>query len=102
MCEGYTVHHDGAPSKVRHLSSVASDWQGNVPGGGEGSGNILSHMHRLHTHKYTHAHKLYTCTHTSGMMKLVVSSSACFLIIIFCKHMREHTTHDITSLPDQM
>ena len=71
VCEGeregvvsvwwYTVHHDGAPSKVRHLSSVASDWQGNVPRQGrEGSGSILSRIH-TNTHRYmnTHAHKSY-------------------------------------------
>ena len=60
MCEGYTVHHDGAPSKVRHLSSVASDWQGNVPGGGEGSSSILSHMHRLHIHTCTQVVHMHT------------------------------------------
>ena len=43
------------------------------------------------TYTNTHAHKSYTCTHTRGMMKLVVSSRACFLIIIFCIYTREHT-----------
>ena len=75
MCEGYTVHHDGAPSKVRHLSSAASDWQGNVPGqSGEGSGNILSHMHRLHTYKYTctqvvHMHSYQGNDEARGQLK---------------------------------
>ena len=50
----YTVQHDGAPSKVRHLSSVASDWQGNVPGGREGSGSILSRMHTYSCACITH------------------------------------------------
>lgn len=46
-------------------------------------------------------------THTKGMMKLVVSSSACFLIIIFCIHTREntqlmstHSWYNLTPRPD--